>query len=113
MEQKFSTYACFLLFVNKKELNEELLRHAIDFICLNLRRNYDSLKWNAFYTYSTYCEIALRFKKENNLPLTVKIGDTVCKKELVNFLEDEKHKRPHCNCGSTYMQFDPLKKKIY
>ena len=111
METKYCTYNCFLLFANEKEINEEVFLHAEDFIYLNLRRNYDSLRWSAFANYATKCHIVLRFKKENNLPQTIKLGEAVCKNELVNFRKDEKHHSSKCNCGSTYMQFDPLRNK--
>ena len=108
---KYSTYIAFQSFIKEDVITDEILDHAIDYICLNLRRNYDSLTWSAFYTYSSYCKIVLNFKKENNLPPVVRIGDAICKGEIVNFLRDEKHSYPNCRCGSTYMQCHPLKSK--
>ena len=111
MAMKFSTYSAFQSFVKEHAIDEEILEHAVDFICLNLCRNYDSLTWSAYYTYASYCRIVLSFKKENNLPLWVRIGDTICKGKIENFLRDEKHSYPNCTCGSTYMQCHPIKSK--
>ena len=102
-------YTNFLLFKNKKLINEKELEFAIDFICLNLNLNPDSLKWYAFYTYANYCKQVLLFKEEKQIAKITKLGESVCKGEVVNFLDNQKHKYPNCTCGSTYMQFDPLK----
>ena len=45
---KYSTYIAFQSFIKEDAITDEILDHAIDYICLNLRRNYDSLKWSAF-----------------------------------------------------------------
>ena len=111
MAMKFSTYDAFQSFTKGHLIDEEILDHATDFICLNLRRNYDSLTWSAFYTYVSYCRIVLSFKKENNQPPMVRIGDTICKGQIVNFIRNEKHSYPNCTCGSTYMQCHPIKSK--
>ena len=104
-------YAAFQSFIDEHTIDDEILELAVDHICLNLRRNYDSLKWSAFYTYANYCRMVLTFKKEKALAEIVKIGDTVCKGEVVNFLRNDKHSYPNCTCGSTYMQCHPIKSK--
>ena len=104
-------YKCFVLFSNEYEIDENIFLHAKDFIYLNKRRNYDSLYWEAFSNYATKCCMVLDFKKKNNLKPTVQIGEAICKNEIVNFFKDTKHFIGKCNCGSTYMQFNPLKNK--
>ena len=106
-----STYLAFQSFKNEHVITEDILEEANDFICLNLRRNYDSLTWSAFHTYVSYCRIVLNFLKEKNKLPIVRIGDTICKGQIVNFLRDEKHSYPNCTCGSTYMQCHPIKSK--
>ena len=102
-------YKSFVFFANEYEIDEDIFLHAKDYICLNKRRNYDSLYWEAFSNYATKCCMVLDFKKKKGFKQTVRIGEAVCKNEIVNFLKDTKQFPGNCNCGSTYMQFNPLK----
>ena len=78
-------------FVNTNELDL-----IIDYICLNLNSfgtNYPY--WYDMYCYTTKSKIVIRFKQEKNELGIAKLGQCVCKNEVINFLENENKK---CNC---------------
>ena len=89
-------YAEFRSFEDFKYLNKEDLEVAINYICLQM--NNPGIGYKYFYdmySYATKCRIVLQKKKQY-----VKLGEAVCNGKVVNFLEDEKHKK--CSCGSVY-----------
>ena len=78
-------------FVNTNELDS-----IIDYICHNLNSfgtNYPY--WYDMYCYATKSKIVIRFKQEKNELGIAKLGQCVCKNEVINFLENENKK---CNC---------------
>ena len=78
-------------FVNTNELNL-----IVDYICHNLNSvGTDYPYWYDMYCYTTKSKIVIRFKQEKNELGIAKLGQCVCKSEVINFLENENKK---CNC---------------
>ena len=46
--------------------------------------------------------MVIDFAKEHNLFQLTKLGEAICNDEIVNFLEDDEHKK--CSCGSVYFK---------
>ena len=85
-------------------LNEDELKLANNYVCLNL--NYstrDYPYWYDMYSYLAKSFIVLRWRRENKKLPTAKLGEAVCMNKIVNFVNNE-HK---CTCSSVY--FDAVK----
>ena len=80
-------------------LNEEELKLAMNYVCLNL--NYstsDYPYWYDMHSYLVKSFIVLRWRRENNKLPTAKLGEAICMNEIINFVKNE-HK---CTCSSVY-----------
>ena len=90
-----ATYDAFMKFQNFKKMDVNTLTLAKDYIAGNL--NSPGVNYRYYYdmySYAAKCFIILQRYQET------KLGEAICKGELVNFLTDEKHK--NCSCGSVY-----------
>ena len=88
-------YAEFCSFEKFKYLDKEDLELANNYICLQLNNPSFGYKYYYdMYSYATKCKIVLQRRQYT------KLGEAVCNGEVVNFLQDEKHK--NCSCGSVY-----------
>ena len=87
----------FEKFLNFEPVNENELDLIIDYICGNLNSSFlnNYRYWYDMYSYATKTRIVIRHKQEKNEVATAKLGQCICKNEVVNFLENENKK---CNC---------------
>ena len=88
-------YNAFIKFQSFEVMDYELLQLAKDYIAGNL--NSGGINYRYYYDmycYTSKCFIVLQKYK------TTRLGEAICKDELVNFLKNEKHK--NCSCGSVY-----------
>ena len=88
-------YEQFQRFKNFKIMDEKSIDLASNYVCLQL--NYPSFGYKYYYdmySYITKCRIVLQKCKQTRL------GQAICEGELVDFLNDPKHKR--CSCGSVF-----------
>ena len=88
-------YEQFQRFKNFKIMDEKSIDLASNYVCLQL--NYPSFGYKYYYdmySYITKCRIVLQKYKQTRL------GQAICEGELVDFLNDPKHKR--CSCGSVF-----------
>ena len=87
----------FISFSKLKYLEEEDLKLANNYICLQLNNSGFNYKYYYdMYSYSTKCFMVLQKNQYT------KLGEAVCDGKVVNFLEDEEHK--NCSCGSVYFK---------
>ena len=78
-------------FVNTNELNS-----VVDYICHNLNTCWSNYSyWYDMYCYATKSRIVIRHKQERKEAAVAKLGQCVCKNEVINFLENASKK---CNC---------------
>ena len=90
-------YNEFISFSNFEYLDEEDLKLANNYICLQL--NNPSIGYKYYYdmySYATKCFMVLQKNQYT------KLGEAVCEGKVINFLEDEEHKK--CSCGSVYFK---------
>ena len=80
---------------NFEFMNPDQLDLIVDYICGNLNFGTNYPYWYDMYCYATKTRIVLRHKQEKNEVVVAKLGQCVCKNEVVNFLENENKK---CNC---------------
>ena len=76
-------------------MDDESIDLASNYVCLQL--NHPSFGYKYYYdmySYISKCKIVLQ--KYNK----TKLGQAICQGELINFLEDPKHK--NCSCSSVY-----------
>ena len=88
-------YDEFQRFKDFKVMDEKSLDFAANYVCLQLNNpSYGYKYFYDMYSYIAKCRTVLRKYKETRL------GQAICEGELVNFLNDQKHK--HCSCSSVY-----------
>ena len=88
-------YNEFQRFKDFKVMDEKSLDFATNYVCLQLNNpSYGYRYYYDMYSYIAKCKIVLQKYKET------KLGQAICEGELVNFLEDAKHK--NCICRSVY-----------
>ena len=87
----------FRRFENYEWLDKSQLKLVIEYIC-GMMNDYNSLYeyYYGMYSFAMKCYSVL--KKRNN----VRIGLTLCKGEIVDFLLDDKHK--DCTCSSVFFK---------
>ena len=78
-------------FVTAKELDL-----VTDYICGNLNSGINYPYWYDMYCYVTKSRIVINFKQEKNELAVAKLGQCICKNEVVNFL---KNQNKECGCG--------------
>lgn len=80
---------------------ESELSLAKNYICLQLNDHDASYPYYYdMYSYAIKCSIVLNWSIENNLNPITKLGEAICKDEIVNFLEEDEHKG--FSCSSVY-----------
>ena len=87
----------FIAFSKFNYLNEEELKLADNYICLQL--NNPGFNYKYYYDMHSYAAKCFMVLQKNKY---TKLGEAVCEGKLVNFLEDEEHKK--CSCGSVYFK---------
>ena len=88
-------YDEFQRFKDFKVMDEDSLDLASNYVCLQLNNpSYGYRYYYDMYSYIAKCRFVLQKYKET------KLGESICKGELINFLKDLKHK--NCSCGSVY-----------
>ena len=85
----------FQKYRNFEFVNADQLDLIVDYICGNLNFGTNYSYWYDMYCYSTKTRIVLRHKQKKNEFAVAKLGQCVCKNEVINFLENENKK---CNC---------------
>ena len=78
-------------------VNKEELDLAVDYICGNLNSsscNYPY--WYDMYCYANKSRIVIRHREHKNETAIAKLGECVCKDQVINFLQNEDNK---CNCN--------------
>ena len=97
---------CFERYSKFELINESELNNVVNYICGHLNADYtlNYPYWYDMYCYSTKSRIVLNHKKQKGdfYPL-VKLGECVCKNEVINFLKNP-DKKCNCNngCASVY-----------
>ena len=101
MSQGYYEYKKFEKF---KVVTKSELLYARNYICLQLRAGSPGSfpYYYDMYSYAIKCSMVIDFAKEHNLIQLTKLGEAVCNDEIVNFLEDDEHKK--CSCGSVYFK---------
>ena len=97
-------YDQFQNYKNFIYLNEDELKLAVNYICMNL--NYstsDYPYWYDMYSYTSKSFIVLNWRRRNNKLPIAKLGESICMNKIINFAKTE-HK---CTCSSVY--FDAIK----
>ena len=88
-------YDEFQRFKDFKVMDEKSLDFASNYVCLQLNNPSFGYKYYYdMYSYIAKCKTVLQKYKETRL------CQTICEGELVNFLNDPKHK--NCSCSSVY-----------
>ena len=92
-----SEYQFILAFERGDYINEFDLPKKSNYICGDLiswspNRSYFECQYN----YIAKLKIVCRWKKKRGLPRCSKKGEAICHGKLVNFFEDEEHKRCIC-----------------
>ena len=88
-------YEEFQKFKNFEVMNEKLIDFASNYVCLQLNNPSFGYKYYYdMYSYIAKCRIVLQKYK------TTRLGQAICEGELVDFLNDRKHKK--CSCGSVF-----------
>ena len=90
-------YKEFISFSNFEYLDEEDLKLPNNYICLQLNNHSIGYKYYYdMYSFATKCFMVLQKNQYT------KLRDAVCEGKVINFLEDEEHKK--CSCGSVYFK---------
>ena len=94
-----SEYQLFLAFERGDYINLEDLPKRTDYICghlisLSPNRNY----FQSQYNYINKLTIVRPWKQKRGLPVCSKKGEAICDGKLVNFFEDEQHRK--CSCST-------------
>ena len=90
-------YSEFQEFKNFQMCDKEKLDLVSNYVCLQLNNPSSGYKYYYdMYSYVTKCYIVLQKYQ------TARLGQANCNGELVDFLNDEKHK--NCLCGSVYFK---------
>ena len=88
-------YYEFKLFEKFEKMDHETIDLAANYACLQLNNPGPNYRYYYdMYSYITKCKIVLQTHDKT------KFGEAICDGKLVNFLEDEKHKK--CICNSVY-----------
>ena len=88
-------YEQFQRFKNFEMMDEKSIDFALNYVCLQLNNlSYGYKYYYDMYSYIAKCRIVLQKYKKTRL------GQAICEGELVDFLNDSKHKR--CSCGSVF-----------
>ena len=90
----------FESFDNGDYIEEHNIRLITNYILSNLNSYYmpNRCYWERQYSNCNKLFLACKWRKERNLRVIAKKGETVCGGELINFLANEKHK--NCSCSS-------------
>ena len=94
-----SEYQLFLAFEGGDYKNLEDLPRVTNYICRHLiswspNRSYFEIQYN----YISKLPIVCHWKQKCGLPVCSKKGETICDGKLVNFFEDEQHRK--CSCST-------------
>ena len=88
-------YDEFQKFKNFEVMDDKSIDFATNYVCLQLNNPSFGYKYYYdIYSYITKCKIVLQ--KYNK----TRLGQAICNGELVDFLNDPKHK--NCSCSSVY-----------
>ena len=100
------SFSLFKKYENFQFVNSEQLDSIVDYICLNLNSTYTNYGyWYDMYCYATKSRIVIRHRESKNEKGLAKLGECVCKNEVINFLINES-KQCNCNdgCASVYFK---------
>ena len=91
-------FLLFEAFERGDYIPQQHIKKVISYICGQLiswlpNRSYYLRQYNLATKLMLVCD----WKKERSLPTLAKRGETICDGELVNFDEEEKHKK--CSCS--------------
>ena len=94
-----SEHQLFLAFEGGDYKNLEGLPRVTNYICRHLiswspNQSYFEIQYN----YISKLPIACHWKQKRGLPVCSKKGEAICDGKLVNFFEDEQHRK--CNCST-------------
>ena len=88
-------YDQFQRFKNFEMMDEESIDFALNYVCLQLNNpSYGYKYYYDMYSYIAKCRIVLQ--KYNK----TRLSQAICEGELVDFLNDPKHKK--CSCCSVF-----------
>ena len=88
-------YEQFQRFKNFEMMDEKSIDFALNYVCLQLNNlSYGYKYYYDMYSYIAKCRIVLQKYKKTRL------GQAICEGELVDFLNDPKHKS--CSCCSVF-----------
>ena len=94
-EKKMSTFDAYKKFEAREFIDMETMLLVKDYIALQLNSpGFNYKYYYDMYSYAAKCQIVLqKFQK-------TRFGQAICNGELVDFIEDEKHK--NCICSSVF-----------
>ena len=87
----------FTKYRNFEPVNKDELDLVIDYICGNFNSSsYNYPYWYDMYSYTTKSRIVIRYREHKNEIAIAKLGERVCKDQVINFLKNEGNQ---CNCN--------------
>ena len=103
--EELNHLSCFEKYVSFQFVNENELNKVVDYICGNLNSHFSYYP----YWYDLYCctsknRIVLRHKKANGEEILTKLGECVCQKVVINFLQNQ-NKSCLCDNGCASLYF--------
>ena len=88
-------YNEFNSFKNFEIMDNESIKLTSNYVCFQLNNPGPGYRYYYdMYSYITKCKIVLQTYNKT------KFGEAICDGKLVNFIEDEKHKK--CSCSSVF-----------
>ena len=90
-----TNFEAYKKFEAREFIDKKTIDYAANYIALQLNSpGFNYRFYYDMYSYLTKCRIVLqKFEK-------TRFGQAICNGELVDFIEDEKHK--NCSCSSVY-----------
>lgn len=94
----FCPLTCFKKYINFHFIDETELKLAVDYICGNLNGGHtpDYGYWYDLYSYTSKTFFVIQCRKEKGHKPLAKLGECVCQKKIINFLDNPGKK---CNCS--------------
>ena len=90
-----TNFEAFKMFEEREFLDKETLLFAVDYIAHQLNSpSFNYKYYYDMYSYAAKCKIVLQKYQKT------RFGQAICDGELVDFINDEKHK--NCICSSVY-----------
>ena len=94
-----SDYQLFLAFERGDYINLEDLPKITNYICGHLISwSPNQSHFEIQYNYVSKLTIVCHWKQKRGLPVCSKKGEAICDGKLVNFFEDEQHRK--CSCST-------------